>query len=187
MAKTNLLPAFEAAARKVGAEMHRLASAAEIGDSLRRLTDGGIFVADFASGRRLNLTEHLKTAGCQVLDSRDRHAAAGAVLGLTGANFAIADTGTLVLESTAEDIRLASTLPEVHVVLADSRKIVADGLAAVPWLRQLHREQPRNYLAYISGPSRTADIERVLTIGVHGPRQLHILLLDDLSDDFLEM
>lgn len=187
MSETTLLPAFEAAARKVGAEVHRLSSATEIGGTVRRLTDGGIFVADFASGRRLDLIDHLTAAGCQVLDGRGPDAAAGATLGLTGANFAIADTGTLVLESTPEDIRLASTLPEIHVVLADSRKIVADGLAAVPWLRQLHSLQPRNYLAYISGPSRTADIERVLTIGVHGPRQLHILLLDDLSDDFLEM
>ncbi|BCA78482.1 lactate utilization protein [Desulfuromonas sp. AOP6] len=187
MSENVLLSSFEAAARKVGAEIIRLASAADIGGTVNRLAEGGIFVADFASGRRLGLIDHLKVAGCQVFDGRDRDAAAGSVLGITGANFAIADTGTLVLESTPEDIRLASTLPEIHVVLADSRKIVADGLAAVPWLRQLHREQPRNYLAYISGPSRTADIERVLTIGVHGPRQLHILLLDDLSDDFLEM
>ncbi|MGE4579200.1 MAG: lactate utilization protein C [Desulfuromonadales bacterium] len=187
MSEDVLLATFEAAAGKVGAEIIHLDSVSEIGDTVCRLADGGIYVADFASARRLGLAAQLKAAGCQVLDGRDRGAAAGAALGLTGANFAIADTGTLVLESTAEDIRLASTLPERHVMLADSRKIVADGLAAVPWLRQLHQRQSRNYLAYITGPSRTADIERVLTIGVHGPRRLHILLLAGLSDDFLEM
>ena len=51
----------------------------------------------------------------------------------------------------------------------------------------MHQRDPRNYVAYISGPSRTADIERVLTIGVHGPKELFILLVPGLSADLLEM
>ena len=116
-----------------------------------------------------------------------RQGAAKAAVGLTGANFAFAATGTVVLESTSEDIRLATTLPEHHVVLLDPAKILEDDLAAVPYLRTFHQNSPRNYLAYITGPSRTADIERVLTIGVHGPKQLHILLFSGLSDNPLEM
>src|SRR5690606_27604636 len=96
-----------------------------------------------------------------------------AAAGVTGANFALADTGSVVLESTDEAIRLATTLPERHFVLLDPRKILPDGLAAAPILRRFHQHSERNFLAYITGPSRTADIERVLTIGVHGPRELH--------------
>jgi L-lactate dehydrogenase complex protein LldG len=109
-----------------------------------------------------------------------------AAAGVTGANFALADTGTVVLDSTEEPLRLASTFPERHFVLLDPRKILPDGLAAVGLLRALHRRRSPDFIAFITGPSRTADIERVLTIGVHGPRELHILLLEGLSDDPLE-
>jgi len=122
-----------------------------------------------------------------VIEGDLRPHAAAAAAGVTGANFALADTGSVVLESTAEAVRLATTLPERHFVLLDPAKILPDGPAAVPYLRRFRDASPRHFLAYISGPSRTADIERVLTIGVHGPRELHILLLAGLSDDFLEL
>ena len=139
-----------------------------------------------ASCIRHQLAEQLQTAGVKLPEVK-REAAAQATAGVTSACFGIADTGTLVLDSLAEDVRLASTLPPRHFVLLDKRKIVADGLAAVGPLRQVHQQNPRNYLAYITGPSRTADIERVLTIGVHGPKELFVLLLDDWSSDLLEM
>ncbi len=147
---------------------------------------GGVLLPASVSCERAQLREQLQAAGLD-LPAVGRPEAAGVAAGVTSACFGIADTGTLVLESTPEDVRLASTLPPRHFVLLDRSKIVADGLAAVEPLRCLHQQQPRNYLAYITGPSRTADIERVLTIGVHGPKQLYILLLDNWSSDLLEM
>jgi len=147
---------------------------------------GPVLVPAFPSGDRIGFGQLLRDAGCEVWDRDFRRQGAAATAGVTGANFALARTGTLVLESTAEDIRLASTLPEKHFVLLDPRKIVADHQAAVPQLRLFSRRGPRGFVAWITGPSRTADIERVLTIGVHGPRELHVLLLDGLSDDPLE-
>ena len=140
-----------------------------------------------ASLERAGFAAALQHSGVALTSGIDRASAVGAAAAVTGANFALAATGTVVLESTAELVRLATTLPERHFVLLDPAKILADDLAAVPHLREFHRRQPRNYLAYITGPSRTADIERVLTIGVHGPRELHILLLPGLSADCMEL
>jgi len=187
MQQERMITIFSDAARAVGAEVANVADVDAVVDYVKQLADGAVMVPDFASSKRLDLTAALKTAEISLVENDLRQGAATAAVGVTGANFAFAATGTVVLESTAEDIRLATTLPEHHVVLLDPAKILEDDLAAVPHLRTFHQNNPRNYLAYITGPSRTADIERVLTIGVHGPKQLHILLFSGLSDDPLEM
>ncbi len=177
---------FAAAARQVGAEVTRVTGADQVAAYIGERVSGTILIPPFLGGVRLELMERLQAAGGTV-EEPDRRTAAGAAAGVTGANFALADTGTVVIESTAEAVRLATTLPERHFVLLCPEKILPDGLAAVPLLRRFNERIPRNYLAYITGPSRTADIERVLTIGVHGPRELHILLVEGLSEDPLEM
>ncbi|BCR03530.1 hypothetical protein DESUT3_05990 [Desulfuromonas versatilis] len=182
-----MIEGFMEAARRVGAAVERCPDLAAAVDYVRRNAGGTLLLPTFASGERLGIAERLREAGVEVLDADFRQHAPKAAAGLTGANFAIADTGSVVLESTPEPIRLATTLPERHFVLVDAGKVVANGLEAAPILRQFHQSQPRNYLAYITGPSRTADIERVLTIGVHGPKELHVLVLEGISDDYLEM
>ncbi|RII27184.1 MAG: lactate utilization protein [Geobacter sp.] len=103
-------------------------------------------------------------------------AVAGA--GISVARAGIAATGSLLLELTDPTDRSATALPPVHLVLLDITTIVptlADlaGLLA----ENLNRPSPA-YLSLTTGPSRTADIERVLTIGVHGPKELHILMME---------
>lgn len=178
---------FVETARKIGAQVATLATDGEAVTYIRDHTRGPIVLPNFPSGARLALKERLYAAGCLIIDQNLRQTAPAASAGVTGANFALADTGSVVLESTDEAVRLATTLPERHFVLLDPAKILADGFAAIPYLRQFREKSPRHFLAYISGPSRTADIERVLTIGVHGPRELHILLMAGISGDFLEM
>lgn len=105
-----------------------------------------------------------------------RELAATARAGVSQMDFGIANTGTVVQVATAVEQRLVSTLPIVHVAILPSSALVAD-LGAL-----LARLDPKDhgYLAFITGPSRTADIERVLTIGVHGPERLYLVLVDDL-------
>jgi L-lactate dehydrogenase complex protein LldG len=177
---------FCTAATAAGAVLFECRGVADAVAYIARHAEGGVLLPMSQSCERKNLGRDLRSAGVELLPVARSHAAEAAG-GVSSACFAIADTGTLVLESTAEDVRLATTLPTRHFALLDRRKVVPDGLAAVGPLRQLHQRQPRNYVAYITGPSRTADIERVLTIGVHGPKELHILLLDDWSSDLLEM
>lgn len=104
-----------------------------------------------------------------------RTTAAEARVGITRMQWALADTGTLAGDSTPVEERLASTLPPVHMALVGTDLILAD----MPSL--LARIHPREsgYISMITGPSRTADIERVLTIGVHGPERLIIVFIDE--------
>jgi L-lactate dehydrogenase complex protein LldG len=177
---------FKTALEKVGGVAIDCATPDEVIAALAARTRGPLLVSPCSSLQRLALANRLSATGVEVVTSGFRQQAPLAAAGLTGANFAIAATGTVVLESTNETLRLASTLPPVHFVLLDPRKVVPDSAAAVPILRRLHVALPQTYLAYITGPSRTADIERVLTIGVHGPKELYVLLCEGVSDDFLE-
>lgn len=103
---------------------------------------------------------------------------AGIDVGLTVVDYGIAETGTLVLDCASEDLRLATMVSEIHIAvlplshLRFSSRDLADELRAI-------MAQPPDYLSFITGASRTADIERVLALGVHGPLELHILLWED--------
>ncbi len=187
MATQKRIEQFKVAANNIGAEVFSAANLREAANYVAERVTGTLLVPSFASGARVKLKSVLKKAGLAVENDLNRQTAAQAQAGITGVNFAMADTGTLALESTDEAIRLATTLPEIQFALLDPDKILADSLDAVKPLRKLHKRDPRNYIAYITGPSRTADIERVLTIGVHGPKELHILLVPNLSNDPLEM
>ncbi len=106
-----------------------------------------------------------------------RELAANSKIGISQMDWALANTGTIVQDSTAVEQRLVSTLPVIHLALLATDRVLAD----LPTL--LTKVNPREsaYLALITGPSRTADIERVLTIGVHGPERLIILVVDELG------
>lgn len=98
--------------------------------------------------------------------------------GFTVADWGIAETATLVQESQSEDTRIATMLSEIHVAVLPVSRIRPDAAALEEDLKAFMQTGP-GYLAFISGASRTADIERVLTIGVHGPQELHLLIWHD--------
>jgi L-lactate dehydrogenase complex protein LldG len=104
-----------------------------------------------------------------------RDDAAQALAGISEMDWGVAQTGTLLTDSSSVRRRLASTLPPVHIALLPVSRIVADMAMALAQ----YDVRRCAYLAAITGPSRTADIERVLTIGVHGPRRLIIVLIQD--------
>lgn len=101
--------------------------------------------------------------------------------GFTVADHAVAETATLVQDSSSEDLRIATMLSEIHVAVLPASRIKADAMSLENELKETMKAPP-SYVAFISGASRTADIERVLTIGVHGPQELHVLILDDNKD-----
>ena len=89
----------------------------------------------------------------------------------------IADTGTLAQDATAVEQRLVSTLSWIHIMLLATYNIVADLPA---FMTKMHPSKS-NYLTLVTGPSKTADIERVLAIGVHGPERVIIVCVDELG------
>lgn len=106
----------------------------------------------------------------EVGDFRDVCAQADA--GLTSAEFALAETGTLVLEPGPVQSRLTSLLPPVHFVLLPESRILP---SIFDWSAQLTQSLPSN-MVLVSGPSKTADIEQTLVVGVHGPKRLIVIL-----------
>lgn len=180
------MESFIKAARKVGADVQVVDNLQEAVSYIHGQVKGALLLPGCPSLERAGLSELLNDAGLNIVEDNFRAHGADAEAGLTGANFAFAETGTVVLESTDEAVRIATTLPEKHFVLLDPGKILASADDAVPLVEKIHKDMPQAYLAYITGPSRTADIERVLTIGVHGPVELHILLLEGFSENLLE-
>ena len=98
-------------------------------------------------------------------------------IGVTQMGWGIADTGTLAQDSSAVEQRLASALTWIHIALVGTKNIVPD----LPALMTKMHPGKNGYIALITGPSRTADIERVLAIGVHGPERLVIVGVDELG------
>ena len=126
------------------------------------------------------LSQALAAAGVDPVDpcsSAEMLAQVGA--GVSLAAFGIAETGSAVLAAGDRGERLVGMLPAVHVVLLREADLLADLDAAGARLRALTTaDPPLPYVSFVTGPSRTADIERVLTIGVQGPRALHVLVID---------
>ena len=171
---------FRERAEAVSAEVHRVGSAAEaiafVEELLRR--EG---VRDAAGARAVWARGPLlQEQSSAALSARvpgltfdvTREAAAESLVGVSEVEWGLADTGTVVQDATRVALRLVSTLPGIHVALLETGRILP-GLAEV--MPELEPSRAP-YISFITGPSRTADIERVLTIGAHGPWRLVIVV-----------
>jgi len=98
------------------------------------------------------------------------------MLGITGAFVGIAETGTLMLLSGAETPATVSLLPETHIAVLGVERLVASMEQAWDRLRLEHGTLPRA-VNFVSGPSRTADIEQTVTLGAHGPYRVLIIIV----------
>jgi len=114
-----------------------------------------------------------KAAG---LSLQPREANADDAVGVTGAFAAIAETGTLVLASGPDTPATASLLPETHVAIVRADRVVPHMEDAFALARDAFGELPRA-INFVSGPSRTADIDQTIVLGVHGPGRVHIIVL----------
>ena len=103
-------------------------------------------------------------------------------VGVSWAALAVAETGSLVEFATDDALRLVSALPRIHVGIFCARDLLATLKEAVAPIREFFIENTQNATAtFISGPSRTGDIEMRLTLGVHGPEVAHAVVLGQSS------
>ncbi|MBI5166310.1 MAG: lactate utilization protein [candidate division NC10 bacterium] len=108
-----------------------------------------------------------------------RRALTEAGMGISGADLGIAESGTLVLVRGDGRDRLVTALPPLHVALFSAHQLVHTLADAMVILKGWGDGYPPAHISLITGPSRTADIETALVIGVHGPKEVHILILKE--------
>jgi L-lactate dehydrogenase complex protein LldG len=103
--------------------------------------------------------------------------------GITSAQWAVAETGTLVLESEKERHRFASLVPPIHVALISGKRVVHTLGEVLNEIARGGRDDMSRTITFITGPSRTSDIELTLAIGVHGPAQLFVIIIEEAGSD----
>jgi L-lactate dehydrogenase complex protein LldG len=167
---------FSEAVEKLAGTVHRAASAADASACVSAILGSGSAVASHAP--ILHACGITALPGVRIAPDAEaplRSLCAAADLGITGADYALAETGTLVLLSSAEEARMISLLPPVHLAVVARDRILTN-------LDELfrilpHPDRQASSMVLITGPSRTADIEQILIRRVHGPGDLHALIL----------
>ncbi|MCL6446898.1 MAG: lactate utilization protein [Armatimonadetes bacterium] len=172
-------------AEAMAAEVHRAGNLSAAREKLREILQAlaprkivaapGVLLARLAPG------EAAQEAGAAFYTEKLRRYAPEADLGVSEMELGIAETGSIAQNATDAASRLVSTLPPVHLAVLRTDTIVPTLRDAIT--RAGEGGGPPPYWTIITGPSRTADIERVLTIGVHGPYRLIILAIDNADEN----
>jgi len=123
--------------------------------------------------KKLDIAESLHSLGVELVSpNASKYEMALCDLGITEADYLLPETGTLVLRSSAEKPRAVSLLPRIHLAVVRPEMLRAD-------MHQVFAEaKDSHYLLFITGPSRTADIELTVTLGVHGPKELFVWMVE---------
>lgn len=174
--------------RSLHTEPHLAGDAKDTVDALKQIVDASqpksVVAAGLPAPARLLVESALKgTKHAFVEDLKASEAVeviSKADLGVTWAQFAAARNGAIVEVAYDDAIKLASCLPKVHVAMLSSKTLLPDLDAAISKVGRLLTDEKgsKPVVSFISGPSKTADIELQLVYGVHGPHTLHVILLD---------
>jgi len=145
----------------------------KIMEIIRQVAGTSAMVPDDGLPARNRILERLKQENISCLNPDDHDAAFTADVGITGVESAIAETASMCLASGSGRRRLASLAVPTHIGVVRAEQIVPDLL---DWATQLPADLPASQ-TLVSAPSKTADIELTLVMGVHGPRQEHVIIL----------
>lgn len=170
---TDLVGRFCQQAERTSQTLDRVAQAGDVPGAVARYLDG-IGIARQAIAWRTLTDLPWQASG---IDVAFRKPVNEDLVGITGCFCAIAETGTLMLLSGPETYSSAALLPETHIALLPVSRIVGSMEEAFALAKQERGELPRA-TNFISGPSRTGDIEQTIVLGAHGPYRVHVILID---------
>jgi L-lactate utilization protein LutC len=187
----DLVPKFEEELRNVAGKPHRAANGDEL-DRLFRLilkSSPPVVLSRSPVISRLGLENTFRAWGLKVAVWPSPWASEAALrgfrdrcfeaeFGITGVDFVLAETGSLILSSITEGSQLASLAPPVHIALYRRSQVLAS-LEGVLEQGSLAHLEPGRSIVFITGPSGTGDIEQILIRGVHGPRDVHAILVEE--------
>ncbi len=134
-----------------------------------------IELAELLSATEISLLDHALLS--KMPEDERRENLLRCDVGITSCDFAIAETGTLMMCSQPGHERVASLLPPTHIAIVEQRQIVPDLIDAIGLLHQRGAESLPSNVTFITGPSKTGDIELQLTTGVHGPGKWLVIVI----------
>lgn len=175
---------WETRAKNVAAEVFHVKTPAEanaiIAELVKSVNAKKVVTVANPLQDQAGTNEFLRTMGITVYtDPADiAEHAESAEVGISGVEFAVAETGSVCMDGYAYESRIVSMLPPLHIVFLKSSNIVPGVTEAFDIFSEVFS---KGYLSFITGPSRTADIERVLTIGCHGPVRFAVIAIDDAT------
>jgi len=165
----------------VSGECYRVEKVADIGELLVNILNSknckSISLHESPLSHAAGLIAKLSEAGFEVHTDDLLNRTKTDDVGITEVNWGIAELGTLVQIAPEVDNRLCSTLVPIHVALLKTKNLVPDLDSILDIIHDL--PQIPGFVGFITGPSRSSDIERILAIGVHGPKQVIAILVDE--------
>jgi len=178
----SLYDEFETRAKNVSTEVFRIKTLDEarriVSDIIADIDAKKVSIATDPMIEESGIIDEIKAAGVACYTTKEDIAANrhDADIGISRVEFGVAEFGGVCQDALSIENRLVSTLPPIHIAFLKSRYIVPGVKEALDIISKTFES---GYITWITGPSRTADIERVLTIGVHGPSRLILIAVDD--------
>jgi len=123
-------------------------------------------------------SELLKAAGSQLSERIVKTGLANCDVSITGCECLVARTGSIVMSSASASGRTTSVYAPIHICIAYSKQLVYDVKDALQLVKDKHGSALPSLITFATGPSRTADIEKTLVVGVHGPKEVYLFLVE---------
>ena len=172
---------FKTNAEAIGAKVYKCPDASAAKKQVMEIAQSAnakeIVAAASPLVNALSLDTLIKEAGPTVYFENILEKGKTSKIGICEVDYAISETGTLCMDSLDLNKRLVSSLPPVHIAVIRSNNLLEYFSDSLELITGSVIDGNKGYYTFISGPSRTSDIERVLTIGVHGPKELHIIFI----------